>query len=75
LAAANHAVRQTSPAAILTAKRQFCTQLMQHAIPKLLKDFKYLIGDHMLRDDYKKGVETYQDGRLPRFTGLSLEIS
>jgi len=48
---------------------------MQHAIPKSLKDFKYLIGDHMLRDDYKKGVETYQDGRLPRFTGLSLEIS
>ena len=29
----------------------------------------------MLRDDYKKSVETYQDGRLPRFTGLSLEIS
>ena len=67
---ANHMAQQNSPAAMLTSKRQLYAELMQHDVGKSVEASKDLIGEHMLSDDYKEGVDAYQNGRPPQFAGL-----
>lgn len=70
---ANHMASQGSPAAMLTTKRQLYAELMQHDVGRSVEGSKDLIGEHMLSDDYREGVQAYQDGRPPRFAALAKE--
>lgn len=72
---AQHMANQNSPAAMLTSKRQLYAELMQHDVGISVEDSKSLIGNHMRSADYSEGMEAYQEGRPPCFTGLAAEKS